>query len=51
MRIDLFPKVGHGLYAYGHLVGDEWKWPRALWVWSAKATGAFENLGDWILAL
>lgn len=51
VRIDLFPGVGHGLYAHGHLVGDEWKWPRAFWVWSAKAPGAFENLGDWILAL
>jgi len=51
VRMDLFPNVGHGLYAYGRLEGDAWKWPRAFWVWSAKAPGAFESVGDWILAL
>jgi pimeloyl-ACP methyl ester carboxylesterase len=51
VQITLVPGVGHGLYRYGRLTGHGWKWPSAYWVWSAKAPGVFENLGDWILAL
>jgi pimeloyl-ACP methyl ester carboxylesterase len=51
VRIDLVPGVGHGLYRNGRLTGNDWKWPSAYWVWSAKAPGVLENLGDWILAL
>jgi hypothetical protein len=51
VKIELVPGVGHGLYRYGRLTGHGWKWPSAYWVWSAKAPGVFENLGDWILAL
>jgi hypothetical protein len=50
VTLQIVPGVGHGLFASQRLLGDDWAWPRAYWVWAAKAPGVYEQVGDWLLS-
>ena len=49
VTIRLVPRGGHGLWANATLRGGEWEWPSGRWIWSAKAPGIFQEVGEWIV--
>src|SRR5262245_2683377 len=50
VAVRVVPGADHGLFLFGHLVGNDWDWPRAYWAWATKAPGVYEDVGDWLLA-